>query len=171
MPKIRLYIAASVDGFIATPDGRVAWLDRFKADYGYEDFIAEVGTVVLGRKTYVQTKSFGPWPYEGKRAYVLSRTGTNTTHGNAKLVNDVGKLIPRLKMLEDGDVWVVGGGIAQRHFLDAGAVDQLDLFVMPVVLGDGVQLFPGKATFDAMTLVDNQTYADGVVRLTYRPDG
>ncbi|MBT4739393.1 MAG: dihydrofolate reductase, partial [Rhodospirillaceae bacterium] len=62
-------------------------------------------------------------------------------------------------------------GIAQRLFLEAGAVDQLDLFVMPVVLGDGIQLFPGKATFNAMTLVDNQTYADGVVRLTYRPVG
>ena len=172
MPKIRLYIAASLDGFIATPDGRVAWLDRFKGDYGYEEFIAEVGTVVLGRKTYVQTKSLSSdWPYEGKRAYVLSRTGTDTTHGGAKLVNDAGKLIPRLKMIEDGDVWVVGGGIAQRLFLEAGAVDQLDLFVMPVVLGDGIQLFPGKATFNAMTLVDNQTYADGVVRLSYRPVG
>lgn len=130
-----------------------------------------MGTVVLGRKTYEQTRTFRDWPYEGKRAYVLSRNGTSTTHGGAKLVNDAAKLIPRLKMIEDGDVWVVGGGVAQRIFLDAGAVDQLDLFVMPVALGSGNQLFPGKATFVAMSLVDNQTYADGVVRLTYKPGG
>ena len=167
-PKFRLYVAASLDGFIATPDGSVAWLDRFKADYGYTAFLAEIGTVVLGRKTYAQTKTFGPWPYEGKRAYVLSRNGIGTEYGHAKIVSDARKLIPRLKILEDGDVWIIGGGVTQRIFLDAGTVDQLDLFVMPVVLGNGVQLFPGTATFDLMTLTCNETFADGVVRLTYR---
>jgi len=146
----------------------VAWLDRFKGDYGYKDFIAQVGTVVLGRTTYAQTKALSKtWPYEGKRAYVLSRNGVGTEFGHAKMVSDARKLIPRMKMLEDGDVWIVGGGITQRIFLEAGAFDQMDLFVMPVILGDGIRLFPGKATFEAMKLTDNQTFADGVVRLTY----
>jgi dihydrofolate reductase len=171
MPKFRFYVAASLDGFIATPDGSVAWLDRFKGDYGYNDFIKDVGTVVLGRKTYAQTKILSKtWPYEGKRAYVLSRNGTGGTEfGHAKVVSDARKLIPRMKMLEDGDVWIVGGGITQRIFLDAGAFDQMDLFIMPVILGDGIKLFPGKATFEAMTLIDSHTFEDGVVRLRYRP--
>lgn len=169
MSKFRLYCAASLDGFIAATDGNVQWLDRFKGDYGYDAFIKEVGTVVLGRKTYAQTRTFGKWPYDGKRAYVLSRTGVNTAHGNAKLVDDARKLIPRLKMLEDGDIWVVGGGEVQRIFLDAGAVDQLDLFLMPVILGNGVPLFPGKGTLEMMKLVKGRTFDDGVVRLTYQP--
>lgn len=170
MPNFRLYVAASLDGFIAAPDGSVRFLDRFKGDYGYEQFISQIGTVVLGRKTYAQTKTQSKtWPYEGKRAYVLSRQGCNTAHGNAKLVNDANKLIPRMKMLEDGDVWVVGGGVIQGIFLQARAVDQLELFLMPVVLGNGVPLFAGKNTHVGMNLVDNQTFADGVVKLTYRP--
>lgn len=169
MPKFRLYVAASLDGFIAAPDGSVSFLDRFKGDYGLDAFLSEIGTVVLGRKTYAQIKAVGDWPYEGKRAYVLSRHGCNTALGNAKLVNDVNKLIPRMKMLEDGDVWVVGGGVIQGLFLQARAVDQLELFLMPVVLGNGVPLFAGKNTHVGMNLVDNHTYADGVVKLTYRP--
>lgn len=166
-PKFRLYIAASLDGFIATPDGKVDWLDRFKGDYGYDEFLAEIATVVLGRKTYDVIKAMGQWPYKGKRAYVLSTNQISTAHGEAKRADSAGKLIPRLRMLDGGDVWVVGGGLTQRAFLDAGAVDRLDLFVMPIVLGDGVRLFPGKTTGIELPLEETYTFPDGVVRLTY----
>lgn len=166
-PKFRLYVAASVDGFIATPDGSVSWLDRFKGDYGLDAFMAGISTVVLGRNAYDQFKTIGQWPYKDKRAYVLTSNQISTSHGQAKRVDSAAKLIPRLCMLEDGDVWVIGGGITQRAFLDAGAVDQFGLFVMPIVLGDGVRLFPGQATGVGFTLTDTHTFADGVVRLTY----
>ena len=166
-PKIRLYVAASLDGFIATPDGSVSFLDRFKGDYGLEAFMAEVGTVVIGRTTYDQIKAMDQWPYEDKRAYVLTTNQIKTTHGNSKRVDSAKKLIPRLRMLEDGDVWVVGGGMIQRAFLDAGAVDQFDLFVMPIILGAGIQLFPGQATGVEMKLSDASTFPDGVLKLSY----
>ncbi len=171
MPKIRFFCAVSMDGFLAAPDGSVAFLDRFEGDYGYNDFIGSVGAVVMGRKTYDVTRANGQWPYEGKRAYVLSRNRLNTEYGHAKLVPDGDSLITRLDLLDedDGDVWVVGGGEVHRLFLDAGKVDEIDLFVMPVILGDGVPLFDGGATLVNMTLAGNDVFADGVVRLTYRP--
>ena len=171
MPKIRFFCAVSMDGFLAAPDGSVAFLDRFEGDYGYNDFIGSIGAVVMGRKTYDVTRTNGQWPYEGKRAYVLSRNRLNTEYGHAKLVADGDSLITRLDLLDenDGDVWVVGGGQVHRLFLDAGKVDEIDLFVMPVILGDGVPLFDGAATLVNMTLAGNEVYADGVVRLTYRP--
>ena len=165
--KVRLYIAASIDGLIATPDGSVGFLDRFKGDYGLDDFLAEVGTVVLGRTTYDQIKSYGQWPYAGKRAYVITTNQISTSHGNAKRVDSAAKLIPRLRMLEDGDVWVVGGGQTQRVFLDAGAVDRFDLFLMPIILGAGVPLFPGQGTAIEMKLANSLFFPDGVLRLTY----
>jgi len=64
---------------------------------------------------------------------------------------------------------VVAVSLKKKLFLDAGAVDQIDLFVMPVALGDGIPLFAGGATHIKLQLMDNEVYADGVVRLTYRP--
>ncbi len=92
--KVRLYIAASLDGYIATPDGSVAFLDRFRGNYGLDEFLAQVGTVVLGRTTYDQLKALGQWPYEDKRAYVLTTNEISTSHGNAKRVASAAKLIP-----------------------------------------------------------------------------
>jgi dihydrofolate reductase len=171
MPKVRFFCAVSMDGFLAAADGSVAFLDAFEGDYGYNDFIGAVGAVVMGRKTYEVTRANGQWPYAGKRAYVLSRSRLNTEYGHAMLVPDGQTLLTRLELLDeaDGDVWVVGGGEVHSLFLDAGAVDQIDLFVMPVALGDGIPLFAGGATHIKLQLMDNEVYADGVVRLTYRP--
>lgn len=63
--------------------------------------------------------------------------------------------------------WMVGGGITQRAFLDAGAVNRFELFIMPIVLGDGIKLFPGKGTGVGMPLEDSHLYPSGVVKLTY----
>ena len=160
-----------MDGYLAAPDGSVAFLDAFEGDYGYNEFIGSVGAVVMGRKTYEVTRANGQWPYTGKRAYVLSRSRLNTEYGRAMLVPDGRTLLTRLELLDeaDGDVWVVGGGDVHSLFLDAGAVDRIDLFVMPVVLGDGIPLFGGGATQIRMNLIDNEVFADGVVRLTYKP--
>ena len=140
---------------------------QFSGKATSDELVEGVGTVVLGRNTYDKIKRMGQWPYKGKRAYVLTTNQISTSHGEAKRADAANKLIPRLRMLDDGDVWVVGGGITQRVFLDAGAVDQLDLFVMPIVLGDGIKLFPGKSTGIELPLEDSHTFPDGVVRLTY----
>ncbi len=72
-PQIQIYIATSLDSFIATADGGVDWLEPFQAeDLGYSAFVATIGTIVMGRTTYEQIRGFGSWPYAGKRTVILS---------------------------------------------------------------------------------------------------
>jgi len=171
----RVYIASSVDGFIATADGGVGWLDDFQSveDYGYAEFIAGIGTLVLGRATYDQACGFGlPWPYPELRSIVLTSRPLDgdPPRGVERMAapDGVAGLVAALRAESSGDVWVMGGAQTIRSFLDAGAIDALDIFVMPVLLGDGVPLFErsGRGLRD-LTMAECRAYPDGVVRLSY----
>ena len=86
MTKIILYVAISLDGYIAKKDGSVDWLSSYDEDYGYEKFLSTLDTIIMGRKTYQQVLSFGEWPYSGLKTYVF-------THQKFKDENNV-KFIP-----------------------------------------------------------------------------
>jgi len=168
MARIHLYVAASLDGYIATPDGGVAWLEPFNGhDYGYKDFLAGIDTVVFGRATYDQCLTFGTWPYPGKRSIVLSsRELGEAPDGVERWTGTVPDLVKELRGTER-DVWIIGGALTQRAFLDLEAVDRMELFVMPVLLGDGVPLWP-KTTMRETVILEDATRMEGdVVRLTY----
>lgn len=168
-PRFRLYVAVSLDGYIATKDGGVAWLDPFAGDYGYDAFFASIGTLVIGRATYDQVREMGAWPYEGKPAWVLtSRALPGAPEGVEIWPWGVAKLIEQLRAGAGGDVWIVGGGKVVRGFLEADAIDEIELFVMPRLLGDGIRLFEPTESFSALELVDTHAYPDGVVRMRYR---
>lgn len=163
------YIAASLDGFIATAEGSVAWLERFQGtDYGYEAFVAGIGTLVMGRATYDQVTAFGAWPYAGKRCLVLSRRGiANPPEGVEAWKGDAPSLAAHLGGLTER-VWVVGGGKLIAGLLAAGAITELDLFVMPELLGRGIPLFAGgHPPALALRLMETQNWPNGVVRLRY----
>ncbi|UPY36551.1 dihydrofolate reductase family protein [Sediminicoccus sp. KRV36] len=169
MPGCVAYIAASLDGFIATADGSVAWLEAFQAtDYGYAEFFAGIGTLVMGRATYDQVLAFGAWPYAGKPCLVLSRSGiANPPEGVAAWKGDAASLATHLAQLKER-VWVVGGGKLIAGLLAEGAVTELDLFTMPVLLGRGIPLFAGgHPPAQKLSLLDTQTWPNGVVRLRY----
>ena len=147
IPKCRVYIAASVDGFIAEQDGSVSWLDAFhSADYGYEAFSATIGTVVMGRTSFDQTLAFGVWPYTGKRSVVLThRVPPAASIPECSFVSGFTKAIASdLETSSDGDVWVMGGADVIGQFLNAKRIDSIDLFVMPVLLGRGISTFPPR---------------------------
>ena len=163
------YIAASLDGFIATPDGSVAWLDAFQdQEYGYDEFLAGISTLVMGRATYDQVLRFGEWPYAGKICWVLSRRGiANPPPGVAVWTGDAASLAERLTTLE-GRVWVVGGGRLIAGLLAEGAITELDLFTMPVLLGRGIALFAGgHPPASPLRLMETRNWPNGVVRLRY----
>lgn len=170
MAAIRGYIAASLDGYIADAEGGVAWLDAFQdVDYGFDRFFAEIRTVVLGRTTYDQVRGFG-WPYAGRRGFVVtSRPLDGPPEGVEAWGRGVGALVDHLRELDDGDAWVVGGAAVQQTFLEAGGLDRLDLFVMPITLGHGVPLFPKTAHPLGFDLVGSASMPASTVRLTYRP--
>ena len=142
-PTIIVYIAASLDGFIATLDGGVDWLNPYQAgDYGYDAFIASIHTLVMGRATYDQMRGFGDWPHGAKRVVVVTSRplGEDAPTGVEAWPGDMDILGPELRT-SPGDVWIVGGAQVVRALLDRGLVDRLDVFVIPELLGDGISLF------------------------------
>ncbi len=171
MASIRGYIAASVDGYIADRDGGVGWLEPFEAvDFGYERFIGEINTVVMGRNTYEQARGFGPdWVYLGKRGIVVtSKPITNPPPDVAAWTEGIPKLVPHLRKLDDGDVWIVGGSRLQSALLDLAAIDRLELFLIPILLGDGVPLFLKSEHSATLCLDAIEQFEMGLVRLDYR---
>ncbi len=173
--KIRGYMAMSADGYIADSEGGVSWLDPFNSvDAGYDAFFAEIGTIVFGRLTYEQTLTFtGDWTfdkaYAGKRCIVVTSKPLADQAGVERWTAGVPALIETLKADpgEGGDAWVIGGAMLQSAFIDAGAMDRLDLFVIPVLLGDGVRAFPPTNAGVPLTLLSTEALGMGMVRLSY----
>jgi dihydrofolate reductase len=168
-PLVRYYVAASVDGYIATPDGGVGWLDSFNTvDYGFDRFFDTVDTVIMGRATYQQTLTFpGEWSFKGKRTVVMSSSrALRMEHGAELFSGEIRPLVDRLKTSATKDIWLVGGGETARRFVEAGAVDKLELTLVPVVLGGGIPLF-GAAPTTRLELQSSRPFQNGAVELIY----
>lgn len=175
MRKVILYIAMSLDGYIATSEGSVAFLDDFQnsadGDYGYEDFVQTIDTCIMGHHTYKAILDFGyPWPYMQQQTYVV------TSNSNAKLdspqtallTQEVGVKIQQLKEEPTGkDIWVVGGGQLVHYMLNQALLDQLIVTVTPKILGDGIRLFPPQLAPSTWQLKAQKTFESGLVMLTY----
>ena len=139
-PKVILYVASSVDGYIARPDGAVDWLEpapepapepaeEAGEDYGYREFIAGVGVVLMGRITYEQILSFGvDYPYPDAAGYVFSRTRAGEQDDNVRFVDvgDIAGLVARLRAEQDKNLWLVGGGQLVREFLRLDLIDRIE---------------------------------------------
>ena len=171
MTKVRLYAAISADGFIADHEGGVDWLDDFEPSrYGYNEFYADVGAVLMGRRTYELVRTLGQWPYRDKRAFVLSSRSLGEL---PKGVTQVGSgIVPALKAARettDKDIWIVGGGFTMQSALAARLFDQIDLFVVPFMLGAGLTLTGPLEKFQPLSLLGIETFPDGVVKLSYKP--
>ena len=183
MPTIILYIAVSLDGYIADAGGGVGWLPSGDGgsggdDYGYAGFYAGVDAIVMGRRTYEQVRGFDvPWPYVGKPVYVFTnRTaddGDDAGHPpEVRFIScDAAAFARNIADRYAGIVWLVGGADLAEQFRIAGLIDEYRVFVIPVILGRGVPLFAGDdgAPRTALRLVETQVFADGVVMLRYRP--
>ncbi|MDR7117505.1 dihydrofolate reductase family protein [Caulobacter sp. BE254] len=171
MAVIRGLIAASLDGYVAGLDGSVAALAPFvSVEHGYQRFIDQVATVVMGRRTYDLIPSLGiGWPYAGKRGLVLtSGRGASVREKTRFWTDGLPALVDYLRGLDDGDVWVVGGGRLMAGMIEAGALDRLELLVAPVLLGEGRSLFPRCARgLGGMRLNGVEALERGVVLLDY----
>jgi dihydrofolate reductase len=169
MLRFRIFIAQSLDGYIARPDGAIDWLRPFDSvDYGYEAFLAEIGTVVMGRKSYELARSFGEWPYPNARCLVITSQALDDMPPNVTRVGaDVSRLVTALRASGGKDVWVMGGAMTIGAFLEAQAIDRIDLFTIPILLGYGVPLFSGGRPETQLKFAGTQTYDKGLVRLSY----
>ena len=173
MPEIIYYVAASIDGYIATPDGGVDWLAPFEGgleDYGYSAFYDSVDAILLGSRTYEQVLTFGDWPYPGKPSWVFSArefpVEPEVTFTHASPV----EIAADLDAPGTRRAWLVGGAALASSFRNVGLITEYIISVMPVVLGGGIPLFAKPGPREKLTLVSEMRYEDGVVQLTYQPD-
>jgi dihydrofolate reductase len=168
MPKVVLFIATSLDGFIASPDGSVDWLFH-DADYGYTEFMASVEAVAMGRKTWEQAKTFEEVPFAGKRVFVFSSTLPPSKEERIQHVHgDVESVIPAIRAGLEQDLWLVGGGALIGQFVSHRLIDEFRLFVHPIILGKGIPLFESHEQRTELTFVGSQSFPSGLVELRYR---
>ena len=170
MRKIILYIAASIDGFIARSDGSTDWLEDFKDDYGYEEFLGTIDTTIMGYRTYEQVLTFDKFPYSDKLNYIITRK-ENESDSKYKinfLRPDQLEIIRRLKDVSGQDIWLIGGGMTNSLFLQNGLIDEIRLFVMPVILGEGIALFSGHDSINNLKQYFSHSFNDGTIEIRYR---
>ncbi|HRJ77845.1 MAG TPA: dihydrofolate reductase family protein [Planctomycetota bacterium] len=166
MRRVQLFIASSLDGYIARKDGAIDWLFH-DGDYGYRRFMRGIDTVVMGRKTYDLSLSFGPWPYPGCRAYVFSRRLTGETEHATFVRGDVKKLVQKMRRRRGKHIWLVGGAELTREFTAAGLIDDFIISVHPRLIGSGIPLFPPNSADWSLRLVGARRYRSGLVQLRY----
>lgn len=165
---VTLFIASSLDGYIAGPDDDLSWLFT-DADYGFLDFFADTQALIMGKGTYHVVRTFGDWPYPGKATYVVSRQDPVeiSTPDTFSYEGELPGLLERITADGHEHVWLVGGGQLVRSFLNAKLVDRIVVSVHPVLLGTGVALFPGGFPKTRLVLENAEAYDSGLVQLTY----
>ena len=174
-PKISVFIATSIDGYIAKKNNDIDWLTKFSPptdenedkDCGFSKFFSSVDVLVMGRNSYDVVSHFDLWPYEGKRVIVLSSTLTCVCEQAELFKGDITQLIKKLH--SDGIKHIyVDGGATISQFMNMGLVDQLIISIIPVVLGSGIPLF-SKINNDKWCQLDSsQVYSNGLVQLRYK---
>jgi dihydrofolate reductase len=167
MRQVKLFIATSLDGFIADKNGGIDWLFTDQ-DYGYADFYASIDTTLTGYKTYEDILGFGQFPYPGKTNYVFSRRHQKVDDNPVTFIaDDAAGFVQQLKRQPGRDIWLVGGGQINEVLLHAGLIDVLLVSIHPTVLGEGRPLFAGRSTRQDFTLINSKTFETGLVQLTY----
>jgi dihydrofolate reductase len=172
--KISVYIAASLDGFIARKNGDIDWLTAVEAageDYGYREFISSIDLLVMGRHTYEKVLTFETWPYPDKKVIVLS-SGNPPVPKELEGKVEVANQSPRdlLKTLENSGshtVYLDGGQTIQR-FLREGLVDEMTITIIPILLGEGISLFGPLHHDMKLSLMESNYFKNGLVQCKYR---
>jgi len=170
---ISVFVGTSVDGFIARPNGDLDWLPAGGGEpHGYDEFIASVDAIVIGRKTFETVLAFATWPYGGKRVVVLS--GRPVDLSSAKgVVEQMGgppaEIVSRLAASGARHLYV-DGGITVQRFLRAGLVQRLIITRVPVLIGDGIPLFGSLPGDVRLRHVATRHYPSGLVQSEYDVD-
>ncbi len=170
--EVVLFIAQSLDGYIATESGGLEWLDAVAAegeDYGYNEFVATVDTVIIGRKTYDKVMSFGiDFPHKGRKTFVLSRSLSGKTEDVSFYNGDVSTLINEIRQSPGKNIYVDGGSELVLEMLKNDLIDRFIISIIPVMLGSGIRLFQSGFSPLNISLVDSVKFQSGLVQMHYR---
>lgn len=175
--KIIVYIATSADGYIARKDGDVEWLNRRprKVDYGIRKLYSSIDTILWGRKTYDWLLNYHK--KRGKKEgmfdtnvanYVFSRRPRKRAPPGVEFVSEsVKAFAQRLRATPGKHIWMMGGGELIASFLDAGEIDEFDIHIIPLLIGEGIPLVAPRHRDVSLRLRSSRKYPDGVVRVRY----
>ena len=173
MKKVVLFIAMSLDGYIADQYGNVDWLAGEEPDRNdmesYDTFIQDIDTVVMGWNTYhqiVTELSPGSWMYSGLQSYVLTHRELPDEEEIIFTGDDVCGLVKRLKKASGKDIWICGGTQTVAPLVAENLIDQYYLSVIPVILGKGIRLFENETGRIPLKLVQTKNY-NGITDLVY----
>lgn len=173
MRKIKLYIACSLDGYIATMDNGLDWLTEFpnpqNDDYGYDSFYDTIGTLIMGGNTYRAIANMEvEWPYEGKMTYLVSRTEQTLSHNITLLSSNWLEKLGDLKNEEGKDIWVVGGGEIISQLINNQLLDEMIITYIPVLLGEGKSLYPSLKQQSSWKTTETICFKSGVMQAVFQ---
>ncbi|MBV8543673.1 MAG: dihydrofolate reductase [Acidobacteria bacterium] len=171
--KASVFIATSLDGFIARENGAIDWLPANPEPHGYDEFIASVDAIVIGRKTFETVLAFGGWFYGKTPVVVLSSKAAELKAPEGAncdfMSGDPKEITARLDERGINHVYVDGGVTIQR-FLEAGLIQSLIITRIPVLLGSGIPLFGPLSRDVRLTHVATRSFAEGLVQSEYTVD-
>ncbi|BBD46020.1 MAG: dihydrofolate reductase family protein [Petrimonas sp.] len=174
MRKISLFIATSLDGYIAKPDDDLSFLrlmEKEGEDYGYEEFTNTIDTVIVGRRTYDYVlEEIGPSHYDnGQRdVYVITRTERPQVGRTIFYTGDITELVKRLKSEKGKNIYCDGGAEIINELLKHDLIDEFIISVIPVLLGDGIKLFKDGRPEQRLEFITAKTFETGLIQLYYR---
>lgn len=177
MVKCSVYIAVSVDGYIARADGDVSWLHNpaYESgpgeDLGYDSFIESVDFLVMGRLSFEKVLTFGDWPYDGQQVVVLSSRDielTPTLKDKVRVSNGSPEAVVAELAAAGGRHLYIDGGITIQRFLRANLIREITLTIIPIILGQGIPLFGNLENDRPLILQRSQSFSNGMVQNFYR---
>jgi dihydrofolate reductase len=171
MTTATVFVGVSLDGFIARPDGGLDWLPEGGGEpHGYDELIASVDAIVIGRRTFETVLSLGPWPYGDKRVVVLSSRPVDLSAVEGGVVEHMSgppaDIVSRLAATGAHHLYV-DGGITIQGFLRAGLIQRLIITRVPVLIGEGIPLFGALAADLRLRHVATRHFPSGLVQSEY----
>lgn len=171
MNKIILYIATSLDGFIADTNGGVDWLPHPKDDseleaVGYKSLMSRIDIILMGSRSYKQILGFGEWGWPDKHTYVFSSEQLETDKPYISITHDspVEFMASLKERKSDKDIWLLGGAQFAQSFAQEGLIDEIILTIVPQTLGGGIPL---RLSFEKFELTTEKSMTDGMVQKIY----
>lgn len=176
--KVIVYIASSLDGFIAKPNDDLGFLsivEQEGEDYGYAAFMKTIGTVIEGRRTYDWLMNVVPtYPHADKEAYIITRTHRPSIGQTHFYTGPIDHLIERLKRVTIGNdqearhIYVEGGSQILNLMLNQGLIDEIIVSIIPILVGDGIKLFEVGIPEQRLQLLSSKSFESGLVQLHYK---
>lgn len=173
MRKLSLFIATSLDGYIAKPNDDLSFLklvEKEGEDYGYSKFIETIDTIILGRKTYEYVlKEIGSSYYDNgeRKVFVITRTGKPNSGNTTFYTGDLIELVHRLKTETGKNIYCDGGAEIVNELLKSDLIDEMIISIVPILVGDGIRLFKDGRPEHQCELVDAKTFDTGLTQLHY----